>query len=472
MSIAVLPFENRSPDTADVYIAEGMTDEIANQLARLGRLQVRARSTVLAQWRRTPDPLDAARKLGVAWIVHGHVRNAGSQLVVNVELVRTATGEETWAARFPRRTADVFAVQAEVAESVSVAVGARLTPKEKAILARRPTTSNEAYRLYLLGNSLSTRRTPAELRRAVDAYTTATRLDPRFAAAWARLARAQSLQLNYDRTLAPKRDSILPTIRTAIRRAMALDSMSSDAWLADGSLGYASPTRTASEVAQSRTSLERAVRLDTLNEEAVGSLGFFYAWFPVDASRADPLLRRALTLNPDRRVSWLHLFFVRWHSGRIAEAGAMLDTLQMFGPWAPGLGRRAEFLHCAGDDRGALAVLDEAERIDSTRGNDFLRSLFKVGLGDSTAARTMLARGTAVADSAQQAGVGEANQSGRALTLARLHNVLGQRHEAIAMLEAARTDPDLWREMNNPCFAPLRSDSRFLRLLEEARPRY
>lgn len=122
-SVAVLPLENRSPDPADAYFAEGMTEEIGNRLTQVGRLQVKARGLVAAQWRRTPDAFEAARRLNVAWFVSGNVRHAGAQLVVNVELVRATTGEEVWASRFPRPAADVFAVQAEVAESVAVVVG-------------------------------------------------------------------------------------------------------------------------------------------------------------------------------------------------------------------------------------------------------------------------------------------------------------------------------------------------------------
>ena len=143
-SIAVLPFGNRSPDTADVYLAEGMTEEVSSHLTRLSRLQVKARSLVLAQWRRTPDPFGAARQLNVAWFVTGTVRHAAPQLLVSVELVRPATGEQVWAKRFARSDGDLFAAQAEVAESIAVVVGGRLTPGDRVVLARRPTRNNEA----------------------------------------------------------------------------------------------------------------------------------------------------------------------------------------------------------------------------------------------------------------------------------------------------------------------------------------
>jgi TolB-like protein len=99
LRITVLPFSSRSPDTSQAYLAEGMTDEIANQLTRVARLQVKTRSLVAAQWRRTPDPSEAARRLTVAWFVHGSVRQAGPQLLVSVQLVRATTGEESWVQR-------------------------------------------------------------------------------------------------------------------------------------------------------------------------------------------------------------------------------------------------------------------------------------------------------------------------------------------------------------------------------------
>ena len=232
LSVAVLPFQSRSPDSADSYLAEGTTEEVTNQLTRLGRLQVKARGLVAAQWRRTPDPFDAARRLNVAWFVHGNVRRVAGQLLVNVELVRATTGEEAWAARFPRRDSDVFAVQAEVAESVAVQVGGRLTPGERAAIARRPTRDNEAWRLYLYGNSLIARRTEREAALAVDALTRAVALDPSFAAAWARLSIARGTQAWWGWGGAVLNDSLEALARASARRAVALDSASADAWLA------------------------------------------------------------------------------------------------------------------------------------------------------------------------------------------------------------------------------------------------
>ncbi len=104
LSIAVLPFENRSPDTADVYLADGVTEEVANRLTQLGKLQVKARGLVAAQMHRTPYAFDAARRLGFAWFVHGNVRHVSGQLLVNVELVRATTAKRRGPPAFPVAT--------------------------------------------------------------------------------------------------------------------------------------------------------------------------------------------------------------------------------------------------------------------------------------------------------------------------------------------------------------------------------
>ena len=235
------------------------------------RTFMRARGVVAATWQRNPDPLGAARALRVAWYVHGTVRHVAPQLLVSVELVRPATGEEVWAKRFARSDADVFAAQAEVAESVAMVVGGRLSPGERASLARRPTRNNEAYRLYLFGNSLTNRREQLEVRRAVDAYTEAVRLDPDFAAAWARLSMARCVQYGWRWRETVPRDSLLPLAFAAARRAVGLDSLSGEGWLA---FGVASSN--AGDLGTAMTSYERSLRLDSLNAETFHFAGQLY----------------------------------------------------------------------------------------------------------------------------------------------------------------------------------------------------
>jgi TolB-like protein/Tfp pilus assembly protein PilF len=466
LSVAVLPFESRSPDSSDAYLADGMTDEIGNRLTQVGRLQIKPRGVVAAQWRRTPESLDAARRLNVAWFVYGSVRHAGARLLVNVQLGRVTTGEEVWGSRFVRADADMFAVQAEVAESVAVVVAGRLSPNERAAVARRPTLNNEAYRLYVYGNALVARRTAQDIRRGLAAYGEATRLDPTFAAAWARIAVARLIQPDYE-VLAVPWDSVVSAARDAVRRAMALDSSSADVLLADGALA----TRSGDPV-RARTSLERAVLIDSLNEEAVAQLANVYVLVFVDSARGEAAVRRTLALNPDRQQSWAILFLLRWYTGHLAAAGAVLDTLESLGPWAPASCVRASYRFQLGDGAGALAALAGCHVLPSRRLED-LRALYAIATGDSTSARAVLARLQAQADSGQAVHA----------DVARFSMALGRREDALAALERAVTEPSvqgdragppaggLWQLLHDPAYAPLRGEPRFERLWEGARPR-
>ena len=478
LSVAVLPFQSRSPDSADSYLAEGTTEEVTNQLTRLGRLQVKARGLVAAQWRRTPDPFDAARRLNVAWFVHGNVRRVAGQLLVNVELVRATTGEEAWAARFPRRDSDVFAVQAEVAESVAVQVGGRLTPGERAAIARRPTRDNEAWRLYLYGNSLIARRTEREAALAVDALTRAVALDPSFAAAWARLSIARGTQAWWGWGGAVLNDSLEALARASARRAVALDSASADAWLA-----LASSAARGGDLLAAHDGFERAIRLDSLSPEGIHlyAVTVYGADCPLAClnieSAAVPMFRRALALDPSLRHPWQTLARVEREADRLAEAEAQLDTALSFGPWAPASADRAYVRYLRGNAAGAMD--DFTAGAGTPQSVTELPVLVRLLAGDSAPARGRLDR--LRADPA----AGAADLAAAAMLAA----ALGLPDEALGLLERVRAAPHprngtrctatatcstslfTWLTLHDPIFLSLRGTPRFRRLWDDTRPR-
>ena len=476
LSIAVLPFENRSPDTADMYLADGVTEEVGNRLAQLGKLQVKARGLVAAQLRRTPDPFDAARRLGVAWFVHGNVRHVSGQLLVNVELVRATSGEEAWASRFPRRDNDVFAVQEEVAESVAVVVGGRLTPAERATIARRPTSDNEAYRLYLFGNSLFARRTQEDVARAIDAYNGAVALDPSFASAWARLGMARGLQESWGWNVGMSEDSLIALTRAGGRRALELDSTAADAWLAVGFADQLSGNLYAAHEAY-----VRAAQLDSLSAEAFHFYGVLYAkdcppaTCLTDPAAGIPLLRRAVALDPALRNTWRHMALLDLAAGRLAEAEAHLDTALSLGAWSKGLEDRGYVRFLRRDLAGARRDLEADQAITGVR-ETALATYVALLAGDSSPARAAVLALTPAS-----------TNRGQVLALSLIAMALGDRGTTLDALERlvalgdsrpARCGPTLlcspslltWENLQNPIFRPLHGDARFERLWSEVRP--
>jgi len=198
-SVAVLTFENRSRDTSDAFLSEGLPDEITTRLAQLGRLVVTSRAQVRRLRRagemRIPD---IGVALNAGYLVSGSVQRTGSRLRVNVELLRSNTARQIWGYLYDRGRDDLLEVQSEVALAVAGAITGQLQPQERRILAGRPTTSREAYELYLRGNAnLERRQVPSFAYAAVQFYEQAVTLDSSFAEAWAALAVGDAWLVRY-----------------------------------------------------------------------------------------------------------------------------------------------------------------------------------------------------------------------------------------------------------------------------------
>jgi TolB-like protein/Tfp pilus assembly protein PilF len=190
-SIAVLPFSNFSEDKKNSFIADGIQDDILTALARIGGLRVISRSSVM-QFR---DPAahslrEIGKLLGVANVLEGSVRREGDLVVVNVQLIDAFKDRHLWANRYERTLANSLGLQGELATEIADALRVTLTADEKARVEIKPTTSEEAYLVYLQANQIQ--RNPDTLledfKKADQLYTKAITIDPKFALAHARLA--------------------------------------------------------------------------------------------------------------------------------------------------------------------------------------------------------------------------------------------------------------------------------------------
>jgi len=479
-SIAILPFENRSPDSSDAYLAEALPEEIFGRLARVPGLAVKSATAVRAQWRRTPDPMTAARALRVQWFVTGTLRRAGRDLAVSAELVRVSTGDGAWGAPFRRGADDLAAVEGQIAESVAVAVVGRLAPSQLSVLRRPATTDPEAYRLYLYGRTLAERRTFQDIAAAAAAFSQATRLDPSFAAAWARLGYVRDLQVQWGNPEGLSRDSLLALARAAAARAQSLDSTLAEAWTAEGFWAVLS-----GDLALAHAAFEHSLRLDSLSADTYHSLGYLYGSDQLDLSDvAIRYYRQALALDPDLRNTWRHLALAYRDQGRLDLAEALLDTALSRGPWGMGSQERSLVRFARGDAVGALADLEDWTRDSSVAGDAWeslggsrWRTLYRVGLGDSAGARDLLAAARSLVDRGTPA-------AGKAAALAAA--VLGRPETAIEALQRlgeerpqnevrcgpspCSTNLALWRLLHHPLLAGLTGDPRVQRLLDATRP--
>jgi TolB-like protein len=190
-SIAVLPFENLSEDKANGYFADGIQDQILTGLAKIGDLKVISRTSTQKYASRPENLSQIAKELGVAHILEGSVQRSGNRVRINVQLIDASTDNHLWAEIYDRTLDDVFAVESEVAQKIAESLAATLTRGELTALTQKPTEVPAAYDAYLKARALNSKalQTRQQGDQTLAAYRDAVRLDPKFALAWAQLAR-------------------------------------------------------------------------------------------------------------------------------------------------------------------------------------------------------------------------------------------------------------------------------------------
>jgi TolB-like protein/Tfp pilus assembly protein PilF len=190
-TIAVLPFQNFSPDKDNAFFADGVQDDILTSLAKIKDLRVTSRSSVMKFRDAAEQNLrQIGKALGVANVLEGSVRREGDRVVVNVQLVDAQSARQIWANRYDRTLADSLGLQGELASEIADALRATLSTDEQARVTAKPTQNPDAYVFYLRANQIS--RNPDTLledyKTAEQLYMQAIALDPDFALAHARLA--------------------------------------------------------------------------------------------------------------------------------------------------------------------------------------------------------------------------------------------------------------------------------------------
>lgn len=465
--VAVLPLESLSPDTADAYVADGLTDEVVQRLQTAG-LPVMSSAAVRRFRGSTAAPEEIGRALNVTYLLSGSLRRSRDVLRVTVELVRTRGGARVWGATFDRTANDVLAVETEVAVRVAEAISGRLQPGARRAITRPATTSGPAYDAYLRGNVEMARRTGGSLQRALAAYQEATRFDPGFTKAWARMGLGYGLGAHY---LWPEiglsRDSLLVLGTAAADRAMALDSAEAETWLARGYISLYAPRRDALDAAL--IVLRRAEALDSNNAEVHQQMGIVLR----EMNRMDEAVRefqRALAIEPGRRVTMTALAWAAGMRRRWREMVAWEDSSAAIEPWFLAFSGRARARLALGDTAGARQDAEAAlglRRPYVSSYDEAILAVLDARSADTVAARRRLMR----LDRPEAPLTGEPNGVFE-VDLAVVRLALGDRTGALRAIEDAR--PRNWRLYwaveTEPLLDSLRGEPRLERVLQEARP--
>ncbi len=223
-AIVVLPFENYSPDHRDDYVADGITEELTNDLAQWRELRVVARTSAFAFKGKGEDIRQIGQQLNVDTVLEGSFTRLGDHVRITAQLNRATDGYHLWSHSYETQSNDMLAMQDEVATSITDAI--RQIRGGSAPAIHEPTTNPEALDLYLQGEYQYNLHTPESLQKAVDLFQAAIAKDPNFARAYLGVGLAELAETSM--TTMTHEESI-PGVRAAAEKAIGLDPNLGDA---------------------------------------------------------------------------------------------------------------------------------------------------------------------------------------------------------------------------------------------------
>ena len=269
-SIAVLPFENLSDDRDNAYFAEGVHDDVITSLAKIADLKVISRTSVQQYKSGVRNLREIGDALGVAHVLEGTVRRAGNRVRVNVQLLNARSDAHIWGDTFDREMTDLFAIQSELAERITGALRANLSPREKANLQIRPTDDLQAYECYVQARNLFRWTGVGDAQesgeRALPLLEQAIARDRKFALAHALASRVHAELYWFG---SDKRQVRIEQARKAAERALEIQPNLGEAHLAFGFYHYYAHR----DYDRARAELTEARRTMPNSAEVAGALG-------------------------------------------------------------------------------------------------------------------------------------------------------------------------------------------------------
>ena len=224
-SIAVMPLKTIGAVDGDENVfGLGLTDAIINRLGKTGKVSVNPTDAVRRYDERGVEALEAARALGAEAVLTGSVQRDRDRVRVTVQLVRTSDRQTLWTDGFDEKSADVFVLQDKISQRLAGALTLRLSAEERQKLSKPSTTNVEAYEFYLQGRFFLSKRTADSVRKAIECFTQAARLDENYAEAYAGLADAYALNV-WEMPPAER----FPKAKAAVLRALELNETLAEA---------------------------------------------------------------------------------------------------------------------------------------------------------------------------------------------------------------------------------------------------
>lgn len=451
-SLAILPFVNQSGDPDLEYLSDGVTEALINNLSRLTKLRVMARSTVFRyQGRELQDAQQIGLELGVRAVLIGRLLKRDDSLIVKLEMVDANDGSHLWGEQYTREMSDIFTLEREISTEISEHLRLKLTSAQKKSLTKGPTENSEAYQLYLKGRYHWNKRTEEGIEKSIDYLEQAITLDPKFALAYAGLADSYNLLASYS-----TKPLATPSLRA---KATALKALSLDQKLAEAHAALAAVKLWREfDWEGAERGFRKAVELNPSYSTAHLWLSLYLAAIErVDEALSE--VRLALDLDPLSRVMNLNLarilHFARQFDDAIKQCRKTIDMypdyLIAHRRLGMSYGEKGMFQEAEAEFKKALAISEDDSETMSAMAYVYAAA------GRTADARNILERLNLIA---QERYVSP-------YSLARVYIGLGQLDEAFEFLEKTfqQRHGILTYLKVEPIFDRLRSDSRYADLL-------
>jgi serine/threonine protein kinase/Flp pilus assembly protein TadD len=299
-SIAVLPFDNISPDKENDYFGEGLTGELIANLSRLKDFKVISRTTSMQYKNTKKDIKTIGRELSARYIIEGNVRKFRDDLRITAQLIDVDSDTQLWAETYKGKLADVFDIQEKVSKQIVDALMVKLTPTEKIELTKRPTVNAEAFDYNLRARNYLYRYSKNYIQFAIQFFDKAISLDSRYAEAYAGLGEAYAVKYAYFE----RKDVWLEKAMELSLKAIMYDPSLSEAYAALSLVYFYKASYD-----EALTAVEKALELDSNNFFGYWILARVYHTVNRDKEAIEPL-RKVLELNPNFYVAYSDLRMV------------------------------------------------------------------------------------------------------------------------------------------------------------------
>jgi TolB-like protein/class 3 adenylate cyclase/Flp pilus assembly protein TadD len=421
--IAVLPFANISQDAEDDYFADGITEEIISNLAKISGLDVIARTSIIKYKDTELNIKQIGNELNVGTVLEGSVRKFANSARITVQLIDAPSQRHLWAETYDRELEDIFAIQSDIAMKVADGLKVQLLANEKEQIEKKGTENTEAYRNYLLGNYYLNKRTGEDINKGIEYFSKSIVSDPEFALAYSGLANCYTLigGASYGKL---SRDEASEKANDAVLKALELDETLAEA---HASLGYIK-FRFDWDWDEAEKEFKKAVEL----KPAYAQAHEWYALFLATIRKSDKAIdemKRAYELDPLSPSISTGLGRILDFQGKPNEAIKQFKkTIEMFPNYAEGhfgfamayadirildkalveinkaielsrgrpvmIGMRGMIYGFSGRKKEALATIDELDKISSSEPiSPMILASIYISLGDNDKAIEYMYKG-------------------------------------------------------------------------------